>query len=295
MSLQGYASGDLAIGDDADTLPFYVSPYVVGAAAAFVLLGAYFARSLPDRTCAIPALAGTGVLTLVNVAVCLVLQIAFARVISIAISTATASIIVLARSMVSRRISPTGSTNQDAIIGHYHRIWHGRTVPEAENAVETSRQHYEIAAANVQELSAQIAKIKMDAAPFNPSHEKRIALTAQLAVLEPRLAATNAILLGLKDVYGTVSEAFESALRSDVFAPNTSLADFLTMDLTSKGANTARNQSYLKKTYGVKTFNVILSAVREHLNQAPEAEEAPVVQVAGVTIIRRRAGSTPYA
>ena len=93
----------------------------------------------------------------------------------------------------------------DAALNHYYCSWNGRTELEAAQFVKMAKQAYDIACKATGDLLAEIVSKRAERAPRNPSDPVYVRLTAEISILEEKLAYLQAKELGLKDVYGTVT------------------------------------------------------------------------------------------
>ena len=254
--------------------PPLVSPTVIVAVAVVVLALAFFTKILSFKAAAAATLS-TAALTAVNVGLSLLLRLASYYVISIAVTSIVTGLILFAETQIKALKGPTTSfatAVADMTKDFYHHIWSGRTQMEAENEVQILGDHYRIACENVTKTNAAINTLELKVAPMGRNAE-RTAIEAQLVTLKADLDRFTQVQLHCKGTYAAVQAAYEDAKNNDVFAEHTSLDDFLAMGLNLKGAGSARGQHVIKTTYGQKTFDVIMAAVRAAGPAAAAAQE----------------------
>ena len=116
--------------------PPLISPISVAAIAAVVLTVAFLIKSLSVKSVMATAIP-SAILTIVSVILSFALRVAFYHLLSVAITSVTASLVLFARSQVKvtqqRKFAPTATDISDSAIAFYHRNWLGRTEMEAQN------------------------------------------------------------------------------------------------------------------------------------------------------------------
>lgn len=282
MSLMDYNTPyELAISQ-----PPLISPLGVAAIAAVVLTAAFLLKTLSVKAVMATAVP-TAILTAVSVTLSFALRVAYYHLVSVAITSITASLVLFARSQVKDtqlKRGPSATDISDSAIAFYHRNWLGRTEMEAQNETDILGDHYRIASNNVKNTESLIRDLELEVAPMGRT-ERRVQIESKLVELRSKLNHYIQVQLNHKDTYATIQAALADAKNNDVFAESTSLKDFVNMGLSVKGAAAARGQHHIKSTYGEHTFNIIMAAVR---GQPQDDIVSP-----NTSVVKHRAASTP--